>query len=379
MKTATDMTTDRLEQHLQRAEANIASMRMAQMEILREIDRRQAPLADGCRSMVEWVTGRLDVSPETAKALVSTSRRLESLPELERSVADRAVSFDRAAAIARIAEPSEDGGIVDAMASYDVAGIRRLVANRHRLSRDRERESCEQRYFAAQSNLDESSWRVHGLLPGIAGRCLVEALDSKADQLPPDPDRIQSRGTRWADAIWAISLDSLAGTDGATVDSGSPLLTVFLDANPAAATLGEAGVVIESGPRVGLDTVEAILCDGIIEVTGRSEDGTPLSMGRRSRAIPSRLRRFVLHRDGGACTVAGCVSRYRLQAHHIIPWSEGGRTDADNLTTLCWFHHHVVVHGRGFSIDPSSPSRRRRFLRPPIHAPPPRDDDVEWQ
>jgi hypothetical protein len=379
MKTTIDMTTDRLEEHLLRAEATIARMRTAQMTILREIDRRQTPLADGCRSMVEWVTGRLDVSLETAKTLVATSRRLESLPTVEDNVADGRVSFDRAAAIARIAEPTEDGDIVDEMAVYDVAGIRRLVANRHRISRRQEREGFEQRYVAAQPNLDESSWRIHGLLPGMAGRCLVEALDAKADDLPPDCDTIQSRSTRWADALWAMSLDSLAGSDGATIDAATPLLTVFMDANHAAATNGEAGVVIETGPCVGLDTIEAILCDGIIEVTGRSEDGTPLGMGRRSRAISPRLRRFVLHRDGGACTVEGCASRYRLQAHHIVPWSDGGHTDADNLTTLCWFHHHVVIHGRGFSIDPSSPAHRRRFLRPPIHAPPQWDDDADWQ
>lgn len=378
MKTTIDITTDRLEGRLLRAEATIARMRTAQMTILREIDRRQVPLADGCRSMVEWVTGRLDVSPETAKILVSTSRRLESLPAVERTVAGGAVSFDRAAAIARIAEPSEDGDIVDEMASYDVSGIRRLVANRHRVSRGQEREAFEQRYLAAQPNLDESSWRLHGLLPGMAGRCLVEALAAKSDRLPLDPDGIRSRGTRWADAIWAISLDSLAGGDGATVANATPLLTVFLDASHAAATNGEAGAVIQSGPRVGSEAIEAILCDGIIEVIGRSEDGTPLRMGRRSRAIPPRLRRFVLHRDGGVCTFEGCASRYRLQPHHILPWSEGGRTDADNLTTLCWFHHHVVIHGRGFSIDPSSPPHRRRFIRPPIHAPPSWDHDPEW-
>ena len=86
--------------------------------------------------------------------------------------------------------------------------------------------------------------------------------------------------------------------------------------------------------------------------------------------IPRRLRRFVLHRDGAVCTVAGCTSRYRLQIHHITRWADGGRTNPDNLTTLCWFHHHVVIHGQGFTIDPDSPSQRRRLLRPPIHGPP---------
>ena len=93
-------------------------------------------------------------------------------------------------------------------------------------------------------------------------------------------------------------------------------------------------------------------------------------MGRRSRPISPQLRRFVLDRDGAACTIAGCTSRYRLQVHHIKRWIDGGRTDPENLTTVCWFHHHVVIHGQGFRIDPDSPPQRRRLLQPPIHGPP---------
>ena len=72
---------------------------------------------------------------------------------------------------------------------------------------------------------------------------------------------------------------------------------MFVDASEAAPTRGEAGVTIEAGPRVGEATIEAILCDGIVEVTARTSDGMPLALGRRSRVIPPRLRRFVLHRD----------------------------------------------------------------------------------
>jgi hypothetical protein len=207
----------------------------------------------------------------------------------------------------------------------------------------------------------------------MAGRCFIEALDAKTDRLPPDPDGNHSRTTRYADALWAISLDSLAGSDGATIESATPLLTVFIDATDAAPTGGETGVVIETGPRVGPATIEAILCNGIVEVTGRTQDGTPLGMGRRTRTIPPRLKRFILARDGGVCTIEGCISRYRLQPHHITPWSLGGDTDAENLTTLCWFHHHVVIHGRGFTINPDTPPQRRRLNRPPIHAPPRRE------
>ena len=313
--TAATLTMDTIEQQMLNAEATIAEMRAAQMVLIREADRRQAPLADGCRSMAEWVTGRLDVAPETAKALVTTARRLEALPTVGDAVGEGSISFDRTTAVARIAEPSEDATILDELAVYDVAGIRRLRSKRHRTTSNMERQAFAHRYMTAQPNLDESSWRVHGELPGLAGRSFVDALDQKADQLPPDPDGSHGRGTRWADALWAISLDSLAGSDGVSVENATPLLTVFIDANDAAATDAEAGVVIESGPRVGPSAVEAILCDGIIEVTGRTQDGTPVNMGRRSRAIPPRLRRFILHRDGGVCTAEGCISRYR--AHRI--------------------------------------------------------------
>jgi len=131
--------------------------------------------------MAEWVTGRLDVAPETAKALVTTARRLEALPTVQDAVAEGTVSFDRTTAVARIAEPSEDTTIIDELAVYDVARIRRLRSKRYRTSREMERRSFAHRYMTAQPNLDETSWRVHGELPGLAGRSFVDALDHKAN------------------------------------------------------------------------------------------------------------------------------------------------------------------------------------------------------
>ncbi|MEN8113694.1 MAG: DUF222 domain-containing protein [Actinomycetota bacterium] len=360
------LTTDAIEQQLLAGETAIARIRTAQMTLLGELDRRQAHTADGCRTMAEWVTARLDVAPETAKMLMTTARRLESLPTVRNAATDGSVSFDRCAAIARITNPSDDRDAVDGLAVFDIAGIRRLASRRHRLTRDQEREAFDRRHVVAQPNLDESSWKVHARLPGIAGKTLVDALDQKADELPNGGS--DSRSTRRADALWQISLDALQGSDGASVETASPLLTVFMDANDAAPTNGEAGAWIQAGPRVGLDTLDAILCDGVIEVTARTPDGIPLNMGRRTRAIPPRLRRLALARDDG-CTIAGCTSRYRLQVHHITSWSQGGPTDAANLATVCRYHHHIAIHGRGFTIDPDSPTHRRRLLHP-TRAPP---------
>ncbi|HET7845961.1 MAG TPA: HNH endonuclease [Acidimicrobiia bacterium] len=60
----------------------------------------------------------------------------------------------------------------------------------------------------------------------------------------------------------------------------------------------------------------------------------------------------------------GCHSRYRLQPHHIKERQHGGDHHPDNLVTLCWFHHHVVVHERGFRPFRHPEHGRIRF-RPP--------------
>ena len=134
----------------------------------------------------------------------------------------------------------------------------------------------------------------------------------------------------------------------------------------------EQGVAILAGAPVGPDTVDLVQCVGtteVITVAGQSILGHATTTSMR----PS-LRRAVLARDDG-CTIDGCTSTYRLQAHHITPRSQGGTHTAENLTTLCWYHHHVAIHRRGMRIDPQSPPRRRRLLPPRgacgYHAPEP--------
>ncbi|MGH8943727.1 MAG: HNH endonuclease, partial [Acidimicrobiia bacterium] len=122
--------------------------------------------------------------------------------------------------------------------------------------------------------------------------------------------------------------------------------------------------------RIGREALEAILCDAITEVTARSEDGTPMVYGRRQRTIPPALRRAIIHRDGNTCAGDGCPSSHRLQVHHVIPWSEGGTTDPENLITLCWYHHQIVVHQRGFQPYHHPGHGRIRFRKPTLRGPP---------
>lgn len=336
-------TPDQVELAIREEEANISRARARQMAWVRMADTMQLPSADGARSMKEWLSGRLDVSPQTASRLAGTARSLEDRPDLSRSLAEGDVTFDRAEATAKIPGADDDSELK----GLDITGLRRLAARHRRLTRADDHESHRSQHLHLQPNLDESRWDVWGALDGYGGTVVSKVLTDEADQLGALPNEHGGVGYRRAVALVKICEDTRPGS------AESPLITVFVDGD---------GIDLEGGGPVGPEVLDKVACAGSLEVIANNR-GKPLAVGRRSRVIPKKLRRFVLHRDGG-CTADGCTSRYRLQPHHKIPWSEGGPTDPENLTTLCWFHHHVVVHGRGYRIDADLGPGRIRFIRP---------------
>jgi hypothetical protein len=306
-------------------------------------------MADGCRSLKEWVAGRLDLSPETAYRLTSTFHRLIDAPDLSRQLAAGDITFDRAEALSRI--PVEDRA--DFHLGVDIQGLRRLAARHRRINRSDDHVSQLASHLAMQPNLDQSRWSLWGELDGYSGAVVDKVLTEAADTMPALPDGTRpGLGYRRAAALTAMCEES------PSTSVGTPLISVFVD---------DKGVEIAGSTPVGPEILDKVACAGSLEMI-RTVDGQPLAVGRRSRVISGRLRRFILHRDGG-CTADGCTSRYRLEVHHVIPWSEGGPTTPENLTTLCWFHHHVVVHGFGYRIDSGHGPGRIRFAMPG-HDPP---------
>jgi hypothetical protein len=83
------------------------------------------------------------------------------------------------------------------------------------------------------------------------------------------------------------------------------------------------------------------------------DGGAVLALGRRRRRPGSAIRRAARERDHGRCRFPGCESR-RVDLHHIQHWVNGGRTDLENLVSLCPFHHQAV-HDRGYLIAVSPP------------------------
>ena len=100
---------------------------------------------------------------------------------------------------------------------------------------------------------------------------------------------------------------------------------------------GRMTVQTEAGEReLSFAETERIRCDAAICTKG----------GRNTTTIPPRVRREVLARDRHRCQAPGCGRTRFLEVHHIVPRTQGGQNQKENLLTLCGSCHRLW-HERG--------------------------------
>ena len=316
--------------------------------------------------MGDWVSAHWDVSKQTADRLWQLARAGNAA--IDTLMGDGRCGLDRGAVLVKLQAAGVDAGqLGDATAvRFSLGRLYGLLERARSFTADEERSAFEHRYLVIQPSLDDAAYRLWGLLPGVDGQVIAAALHKRETELPVLPGEGNGQRQRRADALSAICLDSLteeAGSGDGEKARAVTVAEVFIDAALAADGGGESGVGLPSGVNVGPNTLAEILCGGKVRVI--ATDGLrPVAHSDRTDAIPSAVRRFVLWRDMGQCSIEGCSSRYRLQPHHILERHRGGGHDPANLVTLCWFHHHVAIHQLGYTIDPESPVHRRRLLSP---------------
>jgi HNH endonuclease len=103
--------------------------------------------------------------------------------------------------------------------------------------------------------------------------------------------------------------------------------------------------VPDGDPAVIFDRALSALLDVLEKrALGRTPNPRPRRDARRvSRHVPAAVRREVWARDGGRCTFVGtdgrCSAREFLELHHVVPYADGGATEATNLTLRCRAHN----------------------------------------
>jgi hypothetical protein len=218
----TAVTTDRLEQVLLAGKATVARVRATQIQVLTELDERQVPIGDGSRNLAEWLAARLDVAPETARQLTQTAVRLTDQPDLAQQLEEGQVSFDRVVEETRLVATGANPKLIAASRGFDIPGLRKIVARHQRITRQDEHQTFQERFFSIQPSLDQTSYRMWGLFPGldgqlgefavpppipitrqglsvsldlVLGRCRPRALGDGAHRPPPIPRRTRNPET----------------------------------------------------------------------------------------------------------------------------------------------------------------------------------------
>lgn len=337
-----------------RAESALAVMKAG---VLGEIARR----ADaGCAERA--ARDVLAASRRDARRDVELGVQLRDLELVRRALVEGAMPVAHARLIARAAAegPIDERVLVDAarLQSYEqfARTVRRhqadLSADDGKSLLDHQREKRSGRVFTSPNN----GMVVLGAeFDPITGAQLASAISAKERELwrEEDPAARRTPQQRMADAIAKLILEP----DGKRPSGTSLLIVADYDAVQGELTTAR----LVDGTPIPIDELVKRACDAdILPAVFRAATGD-MRLGRTRRTASAAQRAALAFRDQG-CVGCGKSPDY-CEAHHIIPWKVGGRTDYENLVLVCsGCHHHI--HNDGWIVRRNRTTGRYE-LRPP--------------
>jgi Domain of unknown function (DUF222) len=400
---------------LRELEARMRRDYAAGLDLISELDERNAAVQCGYPSMAELLRDVLRITVREAKRRIAQAHLVTAAPVVSGgtvpaalpvtgvAVREGVLGADHVEVIARSltglplhVEPraiaDAEQTMVTAAASMDARTLGRVGA-RVRAVLDQDGAPPNDAELANPVNELHLSTRSNGRtvfrgeLEPEASALLRALLSPLAKPRPggaegPDP---RTPAERHGDAL-ADLLRLAAGSAELPDEAGEKphvLVTVPLQAlreGLGTALLdgaGELGSALLDGAG-GLDAASArrLACDAKVIPAVLGAASEPLDMGRASYTVPTALRRALVLRDGG-CAFPGCDRPYRwCHSHHVKHWADGGDTDLNNLVLLSGHHHRLLHHSewecvivRGIPefrpprfVDPARRPRRNRLV-----------------
>jgi hypothetical protein len=336
------------------------------MEIVRRSDGRGDWEAAGCSSSAQWLAQISKSDYRTAAQITRTSSALRSLPALDEALSTGALTLDQAAAAAEFATPETDGELARVAlgkAPRVIALVARTLAP-PAVTDDQalyERRSLSMTWTAGRRELVLS-----GRLPLEQGAAVEQAIWDIA-KLRRAADKQAGTTVEWhqytADALVTLAREG-GGGEGGVRRSPTTLIVHISDDEPP---------TLEGAGPISPETAERLVCDSrrlAIKLTGGD-----LVHSRVGRCASYAQQRALYKRSGGHCQHPGCTAARELEAHNIVAFERGGKTELDNLISLCARHHKLLhdqhIRSSGSGDHPVFTDQSGRTItanRP--HAPP---------
>jgi hypothetical protein len=191
----------------------------------------------------------------------------------------------------------------------------------------------------------DGMYRLNADLDSETATLAMAVLHSLAAPQPSENgDRDErSAGQRMHDAFRAVL--KLALRAGELPRSGGVPATVLITMT-AEQFESRTGLASTSfGQKITVDRALRIADQASVAWVVHDSVGGVLNYGTTQRLASGSQTLALIARDGG-CTFPGCTAPPEwTERHHIVPWSQGGRTDLDNLCLLCDWHHDRIDSG----------------------------------
>ena len=326
------------------AHARVASAHRDLLALIAEVDRREVWYDDGARDTAHWLSMRYGISGWKAHRWIAAAHALEGLPRLSEALATGALGIDKVVELARFATLEREADLIRWAREVSCAAVRRRGDAAVRASVEEVVEVERTRSLSWWYFDEGRRFGLEAELPAAQGAIVARALGRVAETIPAMPDEEEEcfADARRADALVGLCSARIAG------DPDPDRATVVVHAQVDATTGELRGGELEDGPALHRETVERLRCTARSQTVIEDRHGSVLGLGRMTREPSTAMVRQVRYRDRG-CRFPGCGARRFTEAHHVVWWSRGGRTDLDNLLLICSFHHRLV-HEHGWSI-----------------------------
>lgn len=351
----TDLTRDDVIEGMDALHADISGSHRKLFELIAEADRLEAWRESGARDVAHFLSIRYGISCWKASRWIHAAHALERLPRLSEALDSGQLGIDKVVKLARFATVETESNLVSWAKGVSVACVRRKADVAVRQAIEDVRDAQASRFVSWWYFDDGRRFGLEAELPAAEGAAVARALEHLAHELPvmPGEEDACHADARRADALVALASTSLAS------DSDPDRATVVVHAPLGALLSGGAGCELEGGGVIHPETAKRLLCSSRVQAMIEDGMGQPVGVRRMAREPSAWMLRQLRYRDS-ECRFPGCGARRFAQAHHIVWWERGGRTDLDNLLLLCTFHHKLV-HEYGWAVTRAEDGEVRWF------------------
>jgi hypothetical protein len=340
------------------------------LALIAELDRRQGWAEWGVKSCAHWLNWMCGIGLGAAREKLRVAQALEQLPHLASAMAAGKLSYSKVRAITRVGDESNEDYFLNIALHGTANHVENLVRayRRARDSQELNRDAIQQRDQSLLLYTDtDGSFVIRGRVPAEIGALFRKALQAAEDSLPQKDvpagtfsDALPGPRQRRVKALAVIAESFLAS--GPQERSGGDRHQIVVHVDAQTLKHDHAGrCELEHGPALAAETARRLSCDASLIAIIENEPGEPLNVGRKTRTIPTPIRRALNSRDRG-CRFPSCPFTRYVDGHHVKHWAQGGETKLANLVTLCNFHHRLVHEGR--VVIQTLDDGALRFVRP---------------